>query len=79
MISSTLTWPVDHPEVAFQPRRPQLAGNFHPAVNPDVAELVVHDLEVVGRHVDVHVADLPLVRPRDRPSPTARCRGCRAP
>ena len=27
-----------------------------------VAELVVHDLEIVGRYVDVHVADLPLVR-----------------
>ena len=49
------------PEVAAQSRRAQIARDFETALNPDIAQLVVENLEVIGRDVELHAADATLV------------------
>ena len=49
------------PELAFDARLRQLAGDAEIAVHPHVAELILDDLEIPGGDIDVQPAELLLV------------------
>ena len=48
-------------ELAFDARPQQIARDPQIAVHPQIADLVLDDLEVPGGHVDVDAAELPFV------------------
>ena len=50
------------PEITGHTWRAQIAGHFDPAGDPDISQLVVEHLEVVGGDVELHAAHATFVK-----------------